>query len=313
LDPRHRNALQVVSVDATTCARLRGGQILCWGFGERGELGNGLEKNSPTPVETGPVPRVARLSLSVDSYGLAVTTDGDVWGWGSGRTRVLKVDYGDLETPEPLGVDGVVQVATHTASCVILRSGRVACWGSNDGGDIAGLRWGDDVRTPIELPVIERAIAIKAGWRMFAIDQSGGLFDWGCWPSLCSLGTVVAVQPVSGTSQLTAADNGPLHSCALLPSGHVRCWGLDRGRWGEGVHGQGLFGVGSVPMGHVRFEDANDVASISDAIGLEVGSIFTCVVRAAGSVSCWGDNRYGQLGDGTTETRDVPVDVIGLE
>ena len=50
----------------------------------------------------------------------------------------------------------------------------------------------------------------------------------------------------------------------------------------------------------------------SDIVELGVGAYHTCVRRAGGSVSCWGENDYGELGDGTTTTRARPRPVAGV-
>ena len=44
---------------------------------------------------------------------------------------------------------------------------------------------------------------------------------------------------------------------------------------------------------------------------LAAGYLFTCALTTTGEARCWGWNQYGQLGDGTTETRLVPVAVKG--
>ena len=44
-----------------------------------------------------------------------------------------------------------------------------------------------------------------------------------------------------------------------------------------------------------------------------MGESQTCVVTTLGSVKCWGNNVWGQLGDGTTAQRTAPVDVMGVK
>lgn len=54
------------------------------------------------------------------------------------------------------------------------------------------------------------------------------------------------------------------------------------------------------------------VTGIDDAIAITAGENHACVLRAGGTVACWGRNDYGQLGDGSTMTRTRPVAVSGL-
>ena len=56
----------------------------------------------------------------------------------------------------------------------------------------------------------------------------------------------------------------------------------------------------------------NPIGFGSDVAAVAAGSEHTCVLNTAGGVKCWGRNKYGQLGDGTTTGSDAPVDVLGL-
>ena len=52
-------------------------------------------------------------------------------------------------------------------------------------------------------------------------------------------------------------------------------------------------------------------ASVSNILSLDAGYQHTCAVRSSAVVVCWGDNQYGQLGDGTGVSSLTPVTVKG--
>jgi len=102
--------------------------------------------------------------------------------------------------------------------------------------------------------------------------------------------------------QVTQIAAGGAHTCALTPSGGVKCWGYDYyGQLGDGGSNTDQptpVDVSGLPSG---------VASIT------AGIHHTCAVTTSGAAKCWGRDNLGQLGDGGTNTnRPTPVDVSGL-
>jgi len=140
------------------------------------------------------------------------------------------------------------------------------------------------------------------------------------------------------------------HTCALLRSGEVECWGANRfGQLGDGrsidregpVRVRGLQGAAiaisaggrhtcavlargqvecwgadfSGQLGDGRLQDHAGpvrVRGVSRAVGVSAGRAYTCAVERAGAVKCWGANAFGQLGDGTATARRLPTRVRGL-
>lgn len=99
------------------------------------------------------------------------------------------------------------------------------------------------------------------------------------------------------------------HTCSRMLNSTVRCWGSNFfGQLGDGAEIRDA--AAPIPPDSLR---AKDVPGIKDAISIAAGSNHTCVVRATGKVSCWGDNFQGQLGDGTNIDSSSPVDVVGIE
>jgi alpha-tubulin suppressor-like RCC1 family protein len=94
---------------------------------------------------------------------------------------------------------------------------------------------------------------------------------------------------------------GASHTCAITPAGGVECWGSNgNGQLGDGttlqrVHPVAVQGLQSVVV-----------------TALAAGQSFTCALATSGAILCWGDNVYGELGDGTTTERHTAVPVPSL-
>jgi alpha-tubulin suppressor-like RCC1 family protein len=108
----------------------------------------------------------------------------------------------------------------------------------------------------------------------------------------------VAVRDLS--SGVTAIAAGGDHTCALTDANSVLCWGNNN-------HGQ---------LGDDTLTDRSTPVAVnglsSSVTAIAAGGDHTCALTSTGSVLCWGDNSYGQLGDGTTIDRLSPVAVSGL-
>lgn len=117
---------------------------------------------------------------------------------------------------------------------------------------------------------------------------------------------IVEPYPVAGANTFSTISTGSLHTCALTPTGIAYCWGSNEmGELGAVTAPQCLYG--SIPCAVVPVPVGGGL-SFSQIDG---GNQFTCALDTVGRAYCWGDNTFGQLGDGTTSKRATPNLVAG--
>jgi alpha-tubulin suppressor-like RCC1 family protein len=320
---------------------LASGKAACWGYNLLGQLGYGNTDNigdNETPASVGTIALPGGqdvVAVSAATYATcALLHSGVVTCWGMGPELGLggSSNIGDNETPasNPTnggivrlpGAQSVVAVAgggVHT--CALLADGKVSCWGAASGGVLGygGAESIGDNETPannplnggiVRLPGDEPAVAIAAGGsHNCAVLASGRVACWGyaAWGQLgygntntigdneapATAGAVV----LPGGEGAVAITAGASHTCVILESGNVSCWGYN---------GEGELGIGTTDnVGDNETPGASDTVDLpggKKAVAISAGPGHTCAILTDGTVSCWGYNPYGELGYGNTST-----------
>lgn len=301
---------EVVAGGNHTCA-LQGGAVHCFGANQFGQLGAGNATTGvpiPTPL-AGPTDFVALSGGEFHSSG--VRANGTAMSWGHNALGALG-DGTTQDSAVPIPIQGLSQVVrtargiVTTHACALEQTGRVRCWGENGHGELGDGSLAKSY-TPTKVVGITDAVSIAVGYIFScAALASGGVKCWG-WNASGSLGlgntnagSYTSPVTVLGLSDAVQVVAGNHHACARRAGGSVSCWGYN---------GSGQLGIGS------NVENAptpTPVVGLDDAVWLDSGDSHACAVRANGSVSCWGRNYSGQLGDGTTIDHNTPVTVVGL-
>jgi alpha-tubulin suppressor-like RCC1 family protein len=304
---------------AHTCTVFTGGSVKCWGDNEYGKLGVGVVDPATGmavpplvayPIDVPGLPfGVASLALGT-GHSCALTTAGAVKCWGRNQSGEL----GDNSTtPSVAPVDvaglgsGVVQIgAGEFFTCALTAAGAVKCWGSNSGGQL-GDAGSVDQSAPVNVSGLSSGVtAIAVGLsHACAITATGGVKCWGN-NSNGQLGNgSIASRNTPGdvtglTSGVISISAGWRNSCALKPSGELKCWGFN----GEGQLGNGNNAISGLTP--VSVDTSGFIPSTTST-----GGIHSCALVAGGGARCWGSNQYGNLGDNTIINRNVPTSVVG--
>jgi alpha-tubulin suppressor-like RCC1 family protein len=114
----------------------------------------------------------------------------------------------------------------------------------------------------------------------------------------------ISVEDVTDRATVSEMDASGMNSCVVTEAGTVWCWGAN----GHGQLGNGTTGSGSDEPVRVRGGEQGGTY-LTDVVTLGHGGDFACAATTDGSVYCWGDNGYGELGNGTRKQSNTPVRV----
>lgn len=315
--------LAVAAGDRHSLALKKDGTVLAWGYNNDGQLGDGTDDDTESPVAVLKVKKTKEklqgiISIAAGTmHSVAVRNDGTVWAWGENNEGQLGDGTGDeSEIPVQIkGLAGVIAVAAHSNHSLALKSdGTVWGWGKNKDGQL-GDRTISNRETPVQVKgpegkgKLENVVAIATGDGFsMALKKDGTVWTWGN-NKFGQLGIgsdaprLVPVQ-VESLTNITAIAAGAVHALALHKDGTVWAWGNnDNGRLGDDSttdHRSPVRVILALKKDKIPFAGVTAIAA---------GGAHSLAIIKDGTAWAWGKGNDGQLGDGEEDTSETPVKV----
>jgi alpha-tubulin suppressor-like RCC1 family protein len=307
-------------------------RIFEWGSNFNYQLGDNTRVPRMFPgagMPAGALSGKTVMSLAnAQGYSMALCSDNTLvlWGQGPGGAGIeTNTTPTAVNTQDPLSVlygKRLIAIAAGGGHCLVLCSdGTLAAWGWNSSGQI-----GDGSYTDRAAPVVVNAasgvsalygktvVAITAGYDFsMALCSDGTVTTWGnnfagkLGDNTTTTRTVpVQVNTSASVSALfnknvVAISAGSVHALALCDDGTVVAWGFSSYLGGDSNDS-------SVPL---AVNTLNGTSSLygKAVVSIAAGSTHSLALCSDGTLSAWGANSYGQLGDATTTSHALPVQV----
>lgn len=302
------------------CAVVLGGQVLCWGVNNHGELGDGSRISRSEPRPASGLSNVVEVAAGA-SVTCAITQARELYCWGRnhwgvlGRPSTGAGAVADATTPTRVttSLAGLLHVALGSESaCVIAAEGRVYCWSSSvlGGRRVARL---PTAPSPGQAARLHKVAGVGPArmlglgvWHACALRDDDTVRCWGVnWPEVTHraphriMDEDRAPEHVQGIQQAEGLAVGAQHACVYTTSGALTCWGSQAG----------APNLGGLPR---RSRRPSGIRGLRGVSGATAGTSHVCVI-ASEQLMCFGDNTWGQLGTGNTASADHPVAVVPPE
>jgi alpha-tubulin suppressor-like RCC1 family protein len=312
--------VEISGSDRDMYALTSAGTVWAWGAQIQGALGNGTTGTSyvTTPVQVKFPAGVSIASLPAQmpqKTGMAIDTNGNVWGWGAaGHDDLCGLAQNSdvpLEVTAPqLAGDVVLASGQNNHTIFYTSTGKLYGCGANTAGQLGN---GTFTAATSPVPVTglpnEPVTSVQTAWENSGVLLADGTYwDWG-YNTTGQLGdgstapSALPVQVNLPAAVNTVSEGGSVaqngQTIAVLSNGSVYTWGNDaRGQLGIGYHERQQ----TVPV-------AVDVPPGVIFVSVASGGASEYAIDSTGNVWSWGQNNYGQLGIGTTKGKAKPVSV----
>jgi len=318
---------QVAAGSNHTIALASDGTVYTWGFNAVGQLGNGsvTDSNFPVAVDTSGVLSGKTITQVAAGYyhSIALASDGTVYTWG--RNNFGQLGNGNntnsnvpvaVNTSGELSGKTIIKVASGGHHSIALSSdGTVYTWGYNYNGQL-----GNGSVTDSNFPVAVDTSGVLSGKTItqvaagiehtIALASDGTVYTWGrnIWGQLgtanntdSNLPVTVNTSGVLSGKAITRVAAGGYHSVTLSSDGMVFTWGNnDYGQIGN---------ANNTSINMPVLVNTSGVLSGKTITRVAAGYSHSMVLASDGTVFTWGNNDYGQLGNGSVTDSNVPVAV----
>ena len=322
------------------------GKLFCWGSNKNGTVGNGKTDNQLIPEVV--LENVKTVAIA-PGHGVSVAVSNDDYLYCWGYNKYGQVGNGTFDNQiSPMSILGNVKNVyiggLHTAA--LTRSGKLYCWGNNTHGQI-GDDTTDDISKPKKIMNNIKDVSLGL-YHSAAIDFNGDLYCWGnnIYGQVGNGTTENQLKPVKIMEKVKKVVLGSNISAAITEDGSLYCWGNNyNGRVGNGnelnqlVPYKVLDNVEDVILGlnHSAAIDVNGnlfcwgdnykgqlgngkkgiygkvnkpVKILEDVKMVALGGYHSAAVTNDNTLYCWGDNQDGELGDGTTSSKELPTKIL---
>lgn len=303
--------------EASDSVTVRGANLIVAASNYFGILGVGTSGTTEwVPRQTSPVFPSPVVDLSSSgAWAIALLQDGTVWTTGGNFTGAL----GDGTFTDRFvwgivpGLSDIVDVTTTLEGCFALtRSGDVYAWGGGLEGQLGqadSSKWSSNWPTPMKIDGLSGVVRIASTVSRvgYALTADGQAWAWGTGGRTGD-GTDVTrgtPQPIPGMTNVVQMASGMDGGLMLKGDGTVWAWGSNQ-------NGQLCDGTTDFSNTPKQISALTDVKQLSGCNGDDWLSYNGMALKNDGTVWTWGSNLAGQLGDGTTNDRHYPGQVVNL-
>lgn len=309
----------VVAVSAGfrhTCAILSNGEGRCWGSMEFGRLGNNQNSDSFVPSAQVVSDLTSAVALSAGrSQTCAITSNQEPVCWGLNDFNRISPQATEVFSVPTMTTAGfftsekveAIDTGPVGVTCAVSQ-GDVYCFGENNNGLLGtgGNNKPSSNFNALNLSSDGEVTDVSVGASHACALVGGRVFCWGR-NNVGQLGLGVSSGPnmifspstVIGINNAVAITTGRSHTCALLDSSDILCWGEN--------------GAGQLGNGGTSNENAPFPISGGGFVAITAGDSHTCGLRSGGEIRCWGSNQYNQLGVPNIPDTNLPTPVDWTE